>query len=587
LETILHACSRPPSLVAQLVRNWIRTKVGRCFGGNEEVGFGEDGLERSALMYGLRLKDTLSATSPALGGDVLNMKNALSALGEYNAPSHGTTAFTDDAMFTGIRNVQRKNGLRVDGVARPGGPTEVVLNAGLAQQSIGSETRLNPADRMRQARDQRDRQAEAEREQRERIHDPMSHMFRYGVGEGQANAGRDVIALKNALAWTGHYPVDRAQQADGSMDEALRWGLWGFQRDFNLTQDGFARPGGETEHAITQIIAPQIQLAAMTVQRDDIGFQHQEMSDNDTFVQVNSLEASEPNNAAHSPQNSPDAQEEYLPWEYQNRPHNRGRPDLSRAAMERHLSNIGFEILSAESDTMPTGNQITPDEYEKMIEEARGNHRWTEFDATERLIGDLIGTEATESNLREYKDTWIEGNSTTISVIARMHGLPPEMLASVAWTEIGGTPPSLDDAAAIARNVGLLPGSPAMTSVGDVQIQARHIAEMHGVDPDSLGSKDVMRLRRELERSRALNLNYVARHIADLRDAAWPDRPDGPLSEDEMERLGYMYNVGFRDDLANMSQPVDHEYFRTEFKSEYGIDLVRKLQRMRLELGLN
>lgn len=79
-------------------------------------------------MFAFKLKDTLSTTSPANAGDVLKMKNALSALGEYSTPSYGMTFYTDDAMFSGMRSVQRKNGLQVDGVARPGGETERTLS---------------------------------------------------------------------------------------------------------------------------------------------------------------------------------------------------------------------------------------------------------------------------------------------------------------------------------------------------------------------------------------------------------------------------------------------------------------------------
>jgi hypothetical protein len=40
-----------------------------------------------------------------------------------------------------------------------------------------------------------------------------------GVGEGQQNRPQDIIAIKNALSWTGHYPVEQAHRNGGRMDE--------------------------------------------------------------------------------------------------------------------------------------------------------------------------------------------------------------------------------------------------------------------------------------------------------------------------------------------------------------------------------
>lgn len=57
-----------------------------------------------------------------------------------------------------------------------------------------------------------------------------------------------MISLKNALAWTGHYPAIKAHKNDPTLDEDLIWGLRRFQRDFTLTQDGISRPGGEDDY---------------------------------------------------------------------------------------------------------------------------------------------------------------------------------------------------------------------------------------------------------------------------------------------------------------------------------------------------
>lgn len=66
--------------------------------------------------------------------DIINTKTALSQLGYYDVPPHrGIDDWTDEAMFNGIRAFQKDNDLKVDGVMRPGGPTETAINAGLAE----------------------------------------------------------------------------------------------------------------------------------------------------------------------------------------------------------------------------------------------------------------------------------------------------------------------------------------------------------------------------------------------------------------------------------------------------------------------
>ncbi|MBP5857057.1 hypothetical protein KAJ83_08555 [Marivibrio halodurans] len=83
-----------------------------------------------------------------------------------------------------------------------------------------------------------------------------------GVGRNQPNRGRDVVSVKNALSWLGHYPADKARRADPTPDDDLLWGLQDFQRAFGLARDGFSLPGGETERKLDDLVQPMIQLAA-------------------------------------------------------------------------------------------------------------------------------------------------------------------------------------------------------------------------------------------------------------------------------------------------------------------------------------
>jgi hypothetical protein len=68
----------------------------------------------------------------------LKIKSAMAALGHYEAPDWGLSQFPDPALFKAIQAFQRKHGLKVDGVMKPGGPTEASLRATLTPQQTGT-----------------------------------------------------------------------------------------------------------------------------------------------------------------------------------------------------------------------------------------------------------------------------------------------------------------------------------------------------------------------------------------------------------------------------------------------------------------
>ena len=237
-------------------------------------------------MFGFKLNNVLRSSSAANGDDVLNMKQGLNKLGHYEAPAYGMTPYPDTPMFDGMKAFQKRNGLTVDGYARPGGPTEKTLNSHLA----------NTAHDLVQRKDLN----QYEYPDKSKRPGKVSTLFAYdpeltdpfytpkpkvktaiqkvdwngrplrlggGVGQGQVNRGQDVVGLKNALAWTGHYPVEKAHLGNPTTDEDLNWGLRGFQRDFGLKTDGFSRPGGETEVRLNDLISPLIKRASATTSK--------------------------------------------------------------------------------------------------------------------------------------------------------------------------------------------------------------------------------------------------------------------------------------------------------------------------------
>jgi len=84
-------------------------------------------------MSWFKLKRPMDEASSVDYGDIVNAKRALSQLGYYQPPfGNEMGAWVDGALFDGIRNFQRDNRLKVDGVMRPGGPTETAIQAHLA-----------------------------------------------------------------------------------------------------------------------------------------------------------------------------------------------------------------------------------------------------------------------------------------------------------------------------------------------------------------------------------------------------------------------------------------------------------------------
>jgi|GEM_PF-6439120 len=75
----------------------------------------------------LGLASTISSSHNTEPDDVIKTKNALAQTGHYEVPSFGITPYPDSPMIDGMKSFQKDNGLKIDGVMRPGGPTETAL----------------------------------------------------------------------------------------------------------------------------------------------------------------------------------------------------------------------------------------------------------------------------------------------------------------------------------------------------------------------------------------------------------------------------------------------------------------------------
>lgn len=80
----------------------------------------------------IRVLRPLAANASANPLDVLKIKSALGVLGHYEAPEWGLSEFPEPSLFQAIQTFQRQHKPQVDGVMKPGGPTEDSLRVSLS-----------------------------------------------------------------------------------------------------------------------------------------------------------------------------------------------------------------------------------------------------------------------------------------------------------------------------------------------------------------------------------------------------------------------------------------------------------------------
>ncbi len=75
-----------------------------------------------------------------------------------------------------------------------------------------------------------------------------------GVGRHMPNDPSDVAAMEMWLGQTGYYDLERREGPTGYGSPTVDDAILRFQKDHNLTADGWAGPGGETEQALRRSV---------------------------------------------------------------------------------------------------------------------------------------------------------------------------------------------------------------------------------------------------------------------------------------------------------------------------------------------
>jgi uncharacterized protein YukE len=156
------------------------------------------------------------------------------------------------------------------------------------------------------------------------------------------------------------------------------------------------------------------------------------------------------------------------------------------------------------------------------------------------------------------KEDWIAENKGAIKEAARAYGLPPDMVAGIAWIEVGGKPYAFDDATGAAREFaesgwspvtpenlpGPLAGDKDSTSYGPMAVQVRRAAEVLGYDPQNLtdGQRDEVTAALK---DPSQNMLISAKYMSDLKaQSSFADVPPGQMTPEMYRELAARYNGG-------------------------------------------
>lgn len=174
------------------------------------------------------------------------------------------------------------------------------------------------------------------------------------------------------------------------------------------------------------------------------------------------------------------------------------------------------------------------------------------------------------SNSDENRRKWISANKEIIKAAASENGLPPDMIAGIAWEEVEGDPGVLDDGAIALRDLGMGKNADE-TSMGPMSIQIRRAAEVLGYDPHHLSSDQRDQVVAAVK-DPAQNIFITSRYLSQLKaESDFPDVPAGQMTSAQYQQLAARYNGG--------------PYWQSDAAQDYGRSFMMNLDDARKSLG--
>ncbi|MGH3911814.1 MAG: hypothetical protein ACRDTC_00145 [Pseudonocardiaceae bacterium] len=209
------------------------------------------------------------------------------------------------------------------------------------------------------------------------------------------------------------------------------------------------------------------------------------------------------------------------------------KQELAEAAEDPHVRLPGMGEIPAYADGTGLSSAVSPDlrDLRKRADALPGgNVTWSTAD----FIRWQGGIDITQNGMpvegeseKHFKLRWIRDNREVLKAAADQYGIPADVLAGVAYNEVGGKPMILDDVTDWTRQhipgwlregtwVG---GDPDQTSYGPMAVQVRRAAEVLGYDPEDLSKQQRDEIVSSLKDPKE-NVFIAAQYLSNLKQSS-------------------------------------------------------------------
>jgi hypothetical protein len=223
--------------------------------------------------------------------------------------------------------------------------------------------------------------------------------------------------------------------------------------------------------------------------------------------------------------------------------------------------------------------------------------KWTSLDVILwKILPERFGGGAPFSTT--YKNSWIVFRRRDIFRIANENNIPADLLAGVAFAELGGKPDGMKSNVVlptrqfdwsgpdwIDRNL-TITKPPEFTSIGSLAIQLREAAPYVGFSHRHLSTAQQDALVRCLKTD-ILNLSIVAQHLHALILFDFPGADTRNIDEKQIILVGSRYNRGTERDKEDFLESIAARPGSSQRAyTEYGRAMLKHRDHIRQLLGL-
>lgn len=153
-----------------------------------------------------------------------------------------------------------------------------------------------------------------------------------------------------------------------------------------------------------------------------------------------------------------------------------------------------------------------------------------------------------------------------IRAAAHKYDVPIELLAGVAYNEVGGDPLEADNVAyalrsEVGRNLPLVPDlNPRrdLTSFGNLSVQLRRASESLNYGESERLTENQRRMILSSLQNPSENIFVAAKHLSDLRDVDFKGTSASKLTRGQIEIIGARYNRGSELSLPQIAKDLSY-----------------------------